>query len=204
MCYNGIVISLSHPLAQQAIAWTSATEEPPSPPSGQWCASADILHARIDSLTIRLLRQGIAEDRVRLFDAVLSEIGNNAFDHNIGQWRDTHGVLFDSGATDDGILCSLADRGQGLLATLSRIRPALASDAQALRVAFTERISGRAPEQRGNGLKFVRSVLLEDGIDLWFKSGDSAYAVRTGVEEWLPVDAQTILGCCAIVLLRNL
>lgn len=82
------MIILSHPLSQQAIAWTSATKEPPTLSKEQWCESKDILRARIDSLTIRLLRQNITEDRVRLFDAVLSEIGSNSFDHNIGQWRD--------------------------------------------------------------------------------------------------------------------
>ncbi|MEK7563928.1 MAG: hypothetical protein AAB544_06080 [Patescibacteria group bacterium] len=197
------MIPLSHPLTKEALLWSSeANESPPLSPA-QWCETKDILRARIDSLTIRLLQQNIAEDRVRLFDAVLSEIGSNAFDHNIGQWRDTPGVLFDSKATDDGILCVLADRGQGLHTTLSRVRPALKNDAEALRVAFTESISGRAPEQRGNGLKFVRSILLEDGIDLWYGSGNAAYAVAKRVEEWLPCDPP-VLGCTAILLLRNL
>ncbi len=198
------MIPLTHPFAQQAIAWASATGEPPTLSPDRWCETKDILRARIDSLTIRLLHGHIEEDRVRLLDAVLSEIGSNSFDHNIGQWRDVPGVLFESMEMEDGTLCALADRGQGLRATLSRIRPDLQTDAEALRVAFTERISGRAPEQRGNGLKFVRSVLLEDGIDLWFGSGTAAYAVRSRAEEWPANDAQPLPGCCAIVLLRNL
>jgi hypothetical protein len=32
-------------------------------------------------------------DKLTLADAVLSEIGNNAFDHNVGNWRDVPGVL---------------------------------------------------------------------------------------------------------------
>jgi hypothetical protein len=82
------------------------------------------------------------------------------------------------------------------------VRPELSSDAEALRIAFTERISGRAPEQRGNGLKFVRSVLLQDGIDLWYGSGHAAYSVIQREEHWLETDAP-ILGCCAILLLRK-
>lgn len=190
-----------HPLSQQAIAWASATKEPSALPTNQWCDARDRLRARIDSLTIRLLRQKIAEDRVRLLDAVLSEIGSNSFDHNIGQWQETPGVFFDTEKTDDGILCVLADRGQGIRRTLSRVRSGLSSDADALRVAFTERLSGRAPEQRGNGLKFVRSVLLEDGIDLWYGSGTAVYAVQERREEWLPANAP-IVGCCAILLLN--
>jgi hypothetical protein len=197
------MISLTHPLVQEAMLWSSQPNEAPPLSPDQLCATKDMLRARIDSLTIRLLHQNVVEDRVRLFDAVLSEIGSNSFDHNIGQWRDTPGVLLRSIKTDEGTLCALADRGQGILATLSRVRPELRSDTEALRIAFTESISGRAPEQRGNGLKFVRSILLEDGIDLWYGSGNAAYAVAERVEEWLP-NNPPVLGCTAILLLRNL
>ena len=193
---------LSHPLSVQAIAWATAVSSVPSVSAETLCESRDILRARIDSLTIRLLKKNIDEGRVRLLDAVLSEIGSNSFDHNIGQWRDTPGVLFSSTAVDEGTLCTLADRGQGVLKTLGRIRPELSSHAQALHLAFNERISGRSPEQRGNGLKFVRSVLLEDGIDLWYGSGDAAYTVRARAEEW-PSANPPILGCCAILLLNH-
>lgn len=183
------------------MTWTSAIKESPALSPEQWCETRDMLRARIDSLTIRLLRQSIDEDRVRLLDAVLSEIGSNSFDHNIGQWRDVPGVFFDNTEIEGGILCVLADRGQGVFATLSRVLPDLKNDAEALRIAFTERLSGRAPEQRGNGLKFVRRVLLEDGIDLWYGSGSAAYSVFRREEEWSTADP-SMLGCCAILALH--
>jgi len=34
--------------------------------------------------------------------------------------------------------------------------PELSTDEEAVRTAFTKVVSGRAPESRGNGLKFVR------------------------------------------------
>ncbi len=49
----------------------------------------------------------------------------------------------------------IADRGRGIMETLKKVKPGLANDMDALTVVFTERISGRAPEARGNGLKFV-------------------------------------------------
>lgn len=192
---------LSHPLSKQAIAWGGATSPLPVVSTEILCDTRDVLRARIDSLAVRLLRKNIGEGRVRLLDAVLSEIGSNSFDHNIGQWRDAPGVFFSSIGIDAGRLCILADRGQGVLTTLRRVRPELSAHAQALHLAFTERISGRAPEQRGNGLKFVRNVLLEDGIDLWYGSGNAAYAVQGGVEEW-PTADPPMLGCCAILLLH--
>ncbi|TSC57867.1 MAG: hypothetical protein Greene041662_874 [Candidatus Peregrinibacteria bacterium Greene0416_62] len=194
--------AIFHPLSRQAITWASAVKEPILLSTKQCLETRDVLRAKIDSLTIRLMRQGLKEDRIRLLDAVLSEIGSNAFDHNIGQWRDVPGVFFGIEETEDGVLCVLADRGQGLLTTLRRVRSELTNDAEALRVAFTERLSGRAPEQRGNGLKFVRSILLQDGIDLWYGSGNAAYTVVRREENWMEADPP-ILGCCAILFLRN-
>ena len=67
----------------------------------------------------------------------------------------------------------MADRGLGILATLKRVRPTLNTDEEALTVAFTEVISGRSPESRGNGLKFVRKIVSENPIGLVFRTGDA-------------------------------
>ena len=65
----------------------------------------------------------------------------------------------------------LADRGQGVRATLRRVRPELETDKEALYVAFTEIVSGRSPEKRGNGLKVVRRVAENGPIGLEYRSG---------------------------------
>lgn len=67
----------------------------------------------------------------------------------------------------------MADRGVGVLATLKRIKPELNNDEEALYVAFTEILSGRSPESRGNGLKFVRKIVSENPIGLLFQSGNA-------------------------------
>ncbi|MBI5614261.1 hypothetical protein HY947_05025 [Candidatus Gottesmanbacteria bacterium] len=72
----------------------------------------------------------------------------------------------------------LADRGQGILATLRRVKPELSSASAALRVAFTETISGRRPESRGNGLKFVRSVIVDNPFSLIFQTGDACLHLK--------------------------
>ena len=48
----------------------------------------------------------------------------------------------------------LADFGRGIRASLKSVFNAK-SDQEAVEIAFTKQLSGRAPEQRGNGLKFV-------------------------------------------------
>ena len=65
----------------------------------------------------------------------------------------------------------MADRGLGIRATLLRVRPDLKDDINALMVAFTERVSGRAPEQRGNGLKFVHNVAIKYPLGVFLQSG---------------------------------
>ena len=102
---------------------------------------------------------------------VTGEIGNNSFDHNLGKWPDIPGVFFAFDIQKRSIV--LADRGLGILTTLKRVKPELNNDASALKVAFTEILSGRAPESRGNGLKSVRKVVAENPIGLLFQTGDA-------------------------------
>ncbi|HEY4484571.1 MAG TPA: helix-turn-helix domain-containing protein [Candidatus Paceibacterota bacterium] len=103
--------------------------------------------------------------------AVAGEIGNNSFDHNLGNWPDVPGIFFAYDTHKKVVM--LADRGLGILATLKRVKPELNNDKKALEVAFTEILSGRAPESRGNGLKFVRKVVSENPIGLLFQTGDA-------------------------------
>jgi len=94
-----------------------------------------------------------------LLAAVIGEIGLNSFDHNLGKWRDAPGCWFFYALEAQTVFTVIADRGQGMRSSLQRVRPSLQTDEEALRIAFEIRISGRAPEKRGNGLKFVRSAI---------------------------------------------
>ena len=59
------------------------------------------------------------------------------------------------------------------LGTVSLVKPDLRNAEEALKVAFTETVSGRLPEARGNGLKFVRKVVVENPFKLYFQTGDA-------------------------------
>lgn len=108
-----------------------------------------------------------------LLAAVVGEIGNNCFDHNLGQWRDQPGCWLGFDVTSGTARFWIADRGQGIRVSLARVLPDLKDDQEALEVAFRRVISGRAPERRGNGLKFVRSVINgDDEKGLYCNSGD--------------------------------
>jgi len=192
------MISFSHILAKKAMIWTSAKSEPPALPPTQWCETKDVLRARIDSLTIRLLHRNMEEDRVRLFDAVLSEIGSNSFDHNIGNWPDVLGSFFSYDLSKRIVV--LADRGQGVLATLRRVKPELVDDEEALRAAFTLILTARAPEHRGNGLKFVRAMVTDFDLKLTFQSGTAELHLKKGDRELIIKKAdRPIRGCLVLI-----
>lgn len=177
-------------LFPEILTWASG-QTVVEPPAIFYCATRDVFQARLDTFRITLEREAKFQNSASLLVAVVGEIGNNSFDHNIGNWCDIPGVYFQYDITDNTVVCT--DRGQGIRATLQRIRPEIQNDTEALRVAFTEKISGRSPEQRGNGLKFVRTVVREQHWHLEMRSGDA----RATVNESLTIDKTTpyVRGC---------
>jgi len=148
-------------------AWASSAQ-PPDLPDIYHCERHDRFTTRLEKMGQALLRC-VPEETASLLTLVAGEIGDNSFAHNVGSWPDAAGVFY---AYDTGKrLIVLADRGRGVRATLRQVRPDLASDTDALRVAFTEIVSGRNPEKRGNGLKVVRGIAESRAIGLLFRSG---------------------------------
>lgn len=146
----------------------------PSPfeiPRRFYCPDKSIFKARLSRFEFDLSQRANFAETFPLIVAIAGEIGNNSFDHNLGNWPDVAGAFF--GYNIDKRKIVLADRGQGLLKTLKQVRPSLSDHSEALKVAFTELISGRSPEARGNGLKYVREVVTNYGFKLFFQTGDA-------------------------------
>lgn len=121
-----------------------------------------------------LLAAGWNHEEAALLTAVAGEVGNNCFDHNLGRWPDEPGCVFGCDVAHEPPLVWIVDRGVGVLETLRRADPNLKSAQQALDAAFTRVLSGRTPERRGNGLKFVRSVVNSHARRaLYCRSGDA-------------------------------
>lgn len=143
---------------EKAYEWYSARSAPEQP-GNEISQSRDIFQARLSRMLQNLLRSDPREDHVALISAVVGEIGNNCFDHNIGQWKDVSGCWFQHQIENQTVKVIIADRGQGILSSLKRVEPSLNDDQTAIQTAFEKRISGRSPEKRGNGLKFVRAAI---------------------------------------------
>jgi len=136
-----------------------------------YCSDSSIFQGRLYKLRMALSRNQEIESIFSLLLSVVGEIGDNSFGHNLGNWPDIIGIFFGYDVKNRVIV--LADRGQGIFKTLKRVKPELQNDLEALKVAFTEIISGRAPESRGNGLKYVKAIIEKNPISLFFQSGEA-------------------------------
>lgn len=161
-----------------------------------FCSSRDTFQTRIDHLINNLKTAVKNDDLVYLIAAVVGEIGNNSFDHNLGHWRDAPGVYFKLELSEREII--LADRGQGVYATIKGVRPQVKNEEEALKVAFTELVSGRAPEKRGNGLKFVKKIIEDNQLNLRFFTGNAIGQINSAGLEIKKTDMQ-IPGTLAII-----
>ena len=186
-----------HELFKLAYEW-AINPDSTEIPSIFYSADSSIFQARLIKMQTLLATVTSADKILSLLVAIAGEIGNNSFDHNIGNWPDKAGVFFGYDVKKGEIV--LADRGLGVLKTLQRVRPELNSYKNALEVAFTEMISGRAPEDRGNGLKFVRKVIMENPISLQFQSGDAELVIpKESPDLNIKVLDQPLRGCIALI-----
>lgn len=131
-----------------------------------------------------------------MLTAIVGEIGNNSFDHNLGKWSDVPGIYYQ--IIPDLKMVILADRGCGIFSTLKNVRPNIENDLEALTIAFTEIVSGRSPEQRGNDLKFVKKVAEQFKIKINFFSGLAQCEIENGITNFSETNTK-IPGTIAII-----
>ena len=200
--YDAIEIDLiSKDIYTFAKKWITA-EHPENINNSYFCVDNAIFQTRLQKLERELQEIDALKNDFSFITSIVGEIGNNSFDHNLGSWPDVRGILFMYDLKKRQIV--LADRGHGILSTLKRVRPKLKNDKEALLMAFTEKISGRAPENRGNGLKYVKRVIIEDSkkifIKLVFQTGQATLNLKYG-DSILDIKntTQSLRGCLAFI-----
>lgn len=165
-----------------AIAKNWVTSSPALPEPEYYCPDSLVFKTRLGRLEKFLSKINEVKNIFPLITAIVGEIGNNSYDHNLGNWPDIMGIFFVYDINKKQIV--LADRGQGILKTLRKVKPELKNDEEALKVAFTEIISSRMPEARGNGLKFVRQVISDNSsFSIEFYSGSAKLFIKQGSED---------------------
>ncbi len=165
-------------------------------PGTFYCQTSSIFQARLVKMEHNLMKEPGFEKLYSLIVLVAGEIGDNSFAHNLGKWPDVPGVFF--GYDIQKRIIVLADRGLGILETLRQVRPGLANHTEAMTVAFTEFLSGRSPEKRGNGLKLVREVVVANPINLYFTSGDAEVRLQDANKDFRVTRGPGLIrGCLA-------
>lgn len=148
-------------MIDQAFHW--ATENSvKDPPPQYYCPTRDIADGRLPKLYQDAIKSGLSEEKAALLTALAAELTSNCFDHNLGAWKDVSGCWFSFELQNNVLQIIIADRGQGILKSLQQADKNLASHADALLVALTKQVSGRYPENRGRGLKFIMKSLNQE------------------------------------------
>ncbi len=180
------------------VGWKWAYDQIPSEPAKEfYCPTSDIFTARLARLENNLQRINDLGIHHSLLTSMVGEIGDNSYAHNLGNWPDILGIFFAYDLNKRVIV--LADRGRGILKTLKPVRPELEFHKEALKVAFTEIISGRFPERRGNGLKSVAQNILTSDCRLIFRTGDAELYLKKGEQEPNITECETFHGCFAVL-----
>jgi len=177
--------------------WTAIESTIKIPPIF-YCKDISIFQGRLSKLETCLSKVKRIKKIYPLITAIAGEIGNNSFDHNLGNWPNVPGIFFAYDSNKGRIV--LADRGQGILKTLKKVKSNLSTHQKALEVAFNEIISGRAPEYRGNGLKFVRNVVAENNIILIFQTGNAKLKIdKSKIDLNVKQTNNHLQGCLALI-----
>lgn len=182
---------------KNVFGWAQSKPENIDTDSEHYCKSRDVFSGRLSSMMSALLKENISEELVYTLSAIAGEIGNNSYDHNIGNWPDLAGVFFNYFKKENRLMVVLADRGVGIQTTLKKVKPEIKDDIDALQIAFTERISGRAPENRGNGLKYVKKNISAMNMRLEFYSGNAKAAINKNFK--VELNKEHYNGCIAII-----
>lgn len=188
---------MSDNIEKLAYDWITADPEKVDIASDYYCETRDIFEARLERMKTMLSKNKKLDENKALLSAIAGEIGNNSFDHNLGNWPDIMGIFFAYEILGDEISVFLADRGLGILKTLQRVKPELNNHQNALKTAFTQVISSRYPERRGNGLKFVKNSVESKKFSLVFISGNAEIKINKIFK--ISETAKSINGCFAVL-----
>ncbi len=140
-----------------------------------YCRTRDQSASRYSKWFKSFISTGISESNASIITAIIGELTNNSFDHNLGKWKEPSGCAVKIIKEKAHLVIYIADRGQGIISSLASTVGTNFTNQQILVKAFEERISGRSPEKRGNGLKFVINNVHNSNHSLFCYSQDEEY-----------------------------
>lgn len=147
------------------------------------CINSDDFNARLDRLLKVFGNFGLDENQARLAVALVGELGNNVYDHNLGNWpTDVSGCFITAqnyqSANKRWLEFIIGDPGIGFQGSLRNVRPDLNDDIKAINLGLSG-VTGWVNTKRGNGLQFVQKNILEKFFgNLLIHSGDGLVVIE--------------------------
>lgn len=149
------------------------------------CATSDEFSARLGRFDRMFHSFGLSDDLVKRATVLLGELGNNAFDHNLGNWpTDVSGVFIAAQNYPKlrQVEVAVGDPGVGFKTSLRNAFPDLPNDVEAIKKGLAG-FTGRIGEKRGNGLRVIQHWTVDNfSGTLHIRSGGGLVRVdKTGI-----------------------
>lgn len=128
------------------------------------CRYADEFNARLGQFERMFRNFGLNDEDAKRALVIFGELGNNVFDHNLGNWPTNFSgsiVVAQNYPEEKRIECVIADAGVGFFGSLRAAFPDLHSDLEAIQKGL-EGYTGRIGETRGNGLKTIQNWTIKN------------------------------------------
>lgn len=130
----------------------------------EYCRTKDEFDGRLYRFPEIFRSFGMDDNPARIMTAIVGELGNNVFDHNLGNWpSDITGCIILAqryGGTRSRLHVIVADFGAGFLTSLQSAYPELRNDVEAIQKGL-KGYTGRIGEKRGNGLTTIQSWTID-------------------------------------------
>lgn len=122
------------------------------------CKYRDEFNAKLEYFLKMFRNFGLSESDSQRATTIIGELGNNVFDHNLGNWPTSIvGAIIacQNYPAYKRIEITIGDPGVGFYESLTKAFPEIKSDMEAIKKGL-EGNTGRVGEQRGNGLKLIQ------------------------------------------------
>ena len=151
------------------------------------CFYRDEFNARLSYFIEMFKDFGLTESDAQRATALVGELGNNVFDHNLGNWPTSiSGCIIAAGHYPDThtIEIAVGDPGAGFYRSLKTAFPKITSDKEAIKLGLAGN-TGRVGEARGNGLRLTQLWTIQNfSGSVMIHSGDGLVIVdKSGMEE---------------------
>lgn len=128
------------------------------------CRYVDEFNARLGRFERMFRNFGLNDQDAKRALVIFGELGNNVFDHNLGNWPTNFSgsiVIAQNYPSFKRIECAIGDAGVGFLGSLRAAFPELKDDIAAIQKGL-KGYTGRIGEDRGNGLQTIQNWTIKD------------------------------------------